>query len=385
MRGEAGIFPVGEASIVGGPGREGKTTIVVGLLTSYALQIPVAGMAPQSPKRAVILSAEDDRAQYVRKIAAQEAALSSDQRSQLRERLIIPDLDDPRVRAFKQLVSVIDKHPKATPTVDAIIAALTPMTTDPVPLGLVVVETSSTWNDAPEDNPGHRAMALACKRIARELQVAVVLVHHTSQAAANNLPTLDISSNDIRGGTALINNTRQSWLVVNLGSEEEPFQANDSRTILREAVAPNNPHRISVLVCLDSSKSEDPPPVFLQWEGSGDFGPRTREVLPAREFVNKRWRKVHSMIRTRKADKRQEAKDTHRQQCVRKCIDVVKQMHLGGKHPTVRSVSSQMGHGASWAERYLADAVENGELRCGEEQVPRARGLTRVYRPVHSS
>src|SRR5690606_31339574 len=71
MRGEMGAFPLGELTIVGAPGRAGKTTALVGILTRYALGADLAGMRPQAPRRAVILSAEDDRKQYVRKLGAQ--------------------------------------------------------------------------------------------------------------------------------------------------------------------------------------------------------------------------------------------------------------------------------------------------------------------------
>lgn len=280
MRGEMGAFPIGEVSVVGAPGREGKTTILVSTLARFVLGLPMAGLAPIGPRRAVILSAEDSRIQYVRKLGAVLETLDAQQHATLCDRLRIPDLDNPAVRAHRQLVSLADRQPVATAMVDALIEALTPLAADPVPVGLIVVETASTFNDAGEDNPGLRMLADACKRIARALNAAVVLVHHTSQSSRNNLSTLEISSADVRGGTALIDNTRQTWLLVNLGSPEDPYGETDGRTTLRDAVAPGNPHRVTMLVCLDSSKSEAPPPAFLQWERSVHYGPRAMEITP---------------------------------------------------------------------------------------------------------
>lgn len=384
-RGEMGAFPHGELTIVGAPGREGKTTILVGIVARYALGAEVAGMRPQTPRRAVILSAEDDRAQYVRKLGAQLDGLSRADRAKIVERVILPDFNDPAVRDYRQLVGMIERHPKKTPTVSALIDALRPMTTDPVPLGLIVIETASTWNDAPEDNPGQRAIVEACKDIAQALGVAVILVHHTSQAASNNLPTLDISANDIRGGTALTFNSRQNWLLVNLGSEDDPLPERDARTTLRRAIAPGNPHRIASLICLDSSKSEDPPPVFLQWERSAKHGPRAVEIQIPAEFAGKRWKKVRAQLIAERVEARQEAKEAARDANVRTCLQAVAKLTEEGKQATVRAVSTLTGHGAAWAEPYLSLAITDGSLTRKGEPVPRVKGLVDVYRPADLS
>lgn len=385
MRGEMGAFPLGELTIVGAPGRAGKTTALVGILTRYALGADLAGMRPQAPRRAVILSAEDDRKQYVRKLGAQMEGLTAAEKARIRERIIIPDLNAPAVRDYRQLVAMIDRHPRKTPTVAALVEALAPMVADPIPLGLVVLETASTWNDAGEDNPGQRAMAAAGKDIAQALGVAVVLVHHTSQAASNNLPTLDISSYDIRGGTALTFDSRQNWLLVDLGSDAKPLRERDARTVLRRAIAPGNPHRIAVLICLDSSKSENPPPVFLQWEKSRDYGPRVVEIEPPAEYAGKQWELVRSQLLAERAEARQEAKDAERYANIRTCIEAVARLEEEGKQPTVRAVSIKACRSPGWAAPYLSAAVDDGSLRLVKEAVPRTRGLSDVYRLADSS
>lgn len=380
---ESGMFPRNEVSIIGGPGREGKTSAIVGICMAGALGESLAGMVPRKPITSVILSAEDNRIQYARKVAAQGEPLSPADKRAVRDRVRILDFDAPALANLRQLVHVFQNQPMINMAlVEGLIEALQPLT-DPdleAPLAQIFIETVSTISDAQEDNVGHRVLAAAAKRLARDLGVAVILSHHTSQASAQNLRTLDVSSADIRGGTALVANTRQSWLLVNLGSELDPFPDSDSRTALRKLVGRGSRDRISALICLDSSKCMDPPPVFFRWERS-TYGTRQVQVTPPIELAGLHWRRVHRMLNGARADARQTARDEKQQIEMKRVVATVQRLHDEGRQPSAKAVSTALGRAPGWSTPHLGLAVSEGLLVATEEHVPRTRGLIVIYRP----
>lgn len=383
-----GIFPVGEVSIVAAAGREGKTTVKIGMATAVVIGHSLADLAPRNDRLVVVYSAEDDRPQYARKVAAQCSLLSDSQSTLVKQRLLVPNLDDPSFMAARSLVAVLQGQPVSTGTVEIIIDALRPMMDGDTPLGLLIFETASTLSDAEETNPGFRVLILALRRIARELGVAVVLSHHVSQVSLASLPDLNIATTDIRGGTALVNNARQTGLLVNLGSNDDPFPESDARTVLRLIVAPDIPERITALVILDSSKGINPPPVFFKWVET-DYGPAAVEVNAPAHLAGKPWRKVHSMLKAERASMRTEAKEeakaAQQHESMRCVLDIVKKLHLAGKQPTARAVSIEAGKSFTWATPHLLACVAAELLVAEMENVPRRKDPAMVYRPFHST
>ncbi|MDR7134525.1 hypothetical protein J2X06_001709 [Lysobacter niastensis] len=378
----AGAFPVGEVTIVAAPGREGKTYAMVHVGAACVLGLPLAGLAPPECLRVLCYSNEDDRIQYARKVRAICSRLPPADVERLRRGLLVPDLEVPGLVEAREIVGVSDRRrPVPTAMVDALIAVLKPLATGPDRIGMVIFETASTLSDADEDNPGLKTLVAALKRIARELSVAAVLVHHTSQAAAANLPSLNVSVADIRGGTTLAFNTRQCFLLVNLGSADDPFPERDMRTLLRRFVAPFYAGRVTALICLDSSKSMDPPPVFLAWVQT-EYGPTMQEIHPPAEIAGARWRKVRSVVIAHAQEERKENRAEQHSADASACVAMAIQLHDEGKHPTVRAVSRALGHGADWARSRLEGAAARGQLVRSEECIPKTKGKTDVYRPA---
>lgn len=380
-----GLFPVGEVSIIAAAGREGKTTVKVGVSTAMCIEHSLADLVPLEGRSVVIYSCEDDRAQYASKVQAQLTLLSTQQTEQVMRRLIVPNLDDLGPLASKALVMVLAGQPVESAAVDAIIEAMQPMMDEPLPPGLLIFETASTLSDAEETNPGFRVLILALRRIARTLGVAVVLSHHVSQTSLQGLPDLNLSTADIRGGTALVNNARQTAMLVNLGSEDDPFPDTDARTVLRRMAAPDCNGRVTVLVTLDSSKGIAPPPVFFEWLQAPSGHPAAVEVEPPPQLRRKAWRKVREMLVAERVSQRSEAKSSAQNANVALVIRQVAKLEESGKQPTARAVSMAAGKSATWATGYLQSAVESGELTCSVEPVERTKGGAMVYRMAHST
>ncbi|WP_310153941.1 AAA family ATPase [Luteimonas sp. 3794] len=362
--GNTGLFPSGEVSILAAAGREGKTTVKIGIAVAMVTGHSLAGgLLPESDRSVVVYSAEDDRQQYARKVAAQIACLGEREGACVRERLLVPNLDDAGLVAAKTLVMVLDGQPLPTGTVDAIIEALEPLTNAPAPLGLLIFETASTLSDAEESNPGFRVLVLALKRIARELKVPVVLSHHVSQASLANLADLNVSTTDIRGGTALVNNARQTGLLVNLGSEDDPFPENDARTVLRQMAAPGRPEKVTALISLDSSKGITPPPIFFRWV-STEWGPAAVELDAPRELAERSWRKVHEMVRARRSEQKGQAKEEKAEattaERVRRVVEAVQALEARGTDEpvTLRRIRELASMSSDVANKAIDRAVE---------------------------
>ncbi|AER56930.1 ATPase [Pseudoxanthomonas spadix BD-a59] len=381
--GERGLFPLGEVSVIGARGREGKTTVIVGLAVAVAIQHDVGRLNPPVGRSVVIFSAEDDRRQYARKVAAQCSQLGPQQAAQVKRRILVPDLDSQEMAAFRTLVTVADRSPVPTGTDAALVEAMRPLMDRPDAPVLVVFETASTLSDAEEDTRGHKMLIACLKRVARELNVACILVHHTSQAADNNLADLNISTADIRGGTALVYNSRQNAMLVNLGSDADPFDATDARTVLRK-MAGSHDGRVTALVTLDSSKGMDPPPLFFAWRQT-DFGPAAIEHEPLPTLQGKPWRKVREMVMAERGNVRAEARSNAQGASVTHVVALAEKLHKAGKQPTARAVSVAAGKSSTWAKPYLEAAVDEGLLTCTKEPIPRMKDGGAVYRPADST
>lgn len=368
-RGQTGMYPVGEVTIVAAQGREGKTTVKIGIATALVIGHTLADLWPEQDRSVVIYSAEDDRQQYARKVGAQLEQLGPADAFKLKQRLIVPDLDRPEFAPMRSLVMVLDGQPMVSGTVDAIIEGIRPLMARPVPPGLLIFETASTLSDAEETNPGFRTLILGLRRIARELEVAVVLSHHVSQASLQGLSDLALSTTDIRGGTALVNNSRQCAMLVNLGSDEDPFPETDARTVLRRLAAPNDTGRITAYVTLDSSKSIPPPPIFLRWVQT-EFGPAAVEVNPPYQLAGKPWRKVVEIVRAERAARREDAKEERAEATTTaratKILAAVAALALTDEPATSRRIRERAGVSAQVVRETLSHLVEAGKVETFE-------------------
>jgi hypothetical protein len=381
---ERGLFPVGEVSVIGARGREGKTTCLVGVAVALVIEHSLAGLWPMKGRSVVIYSAEDDRAQFARKIAAQRALLSLGQASEVMGRVIVPDLEADDMGPLRRLVTVADRQPISTGTDEAIIQAIEPAMQGDHPPALLIFETASTLTDTDEDNRAFAALVDCLKRIARKLRVAVALVHHTSQASDSTLADLSISTAGIRGGTALISNSRQNILLLNLGSDADPFPATDARTVLREMAAPDQPDRVTALIAMETSKGVDPAPIFFRWVQT-DYGPAAVELEPPQHLAGKSWRKVREMVMAERGSRRDEAKASSREAGVDVVVRLVKELAAAGKQPTANAVSLRAGRSPTWAAPYLGQAASEGLITTVMEVVPRTRGKKAVFRPLPDS
>lgn len=375
--GEHGFFPVREVTVLASPPRVGKTSAEVGIAIRMALGLALGALPIAFRPSVLIYSAEDDRISYARKTLAH--MLDCEQREIVRARIIVPDLNVPGVAQARQIVTSLNREPQASAMTEALIEAVMAMEDCP---GLIVFETASTLSDADEDNRGHRTMIAALKRIAVETNSAVLLVHHTSQAANSKLPGLQVSTDDVRGATPLVANARQILMLVDLGSGEDPHPDNDLRTTLRAMLNVGPQDRVTALICLDSSKSKAPSPLFFRWEFT-PVGPRCVELDPPPCFRGKPWRNVRQQVIAHHAKRRENAAEEKDTATRLKVLGAVRALCAGGAQPTVSKVKAVVGNRAHNTIRDVLDScVAERLLLVTQEKVPRTKGESAVYRPA---
>lgn len=380
----SGLAPFEEVSAWAGPPKNGKTTILTHVL---GVQLPLGRDLGSyrciGARGVVFVSIEDSKGQYLDKLKPEWRRLRPAERALVRRRVRVLDLREPEFRNVRALVQV--EHGQPVPNhlaIETLVEAVRRATEKlDVPLGALVIETANRASDAAEDNPGWRMLIDVLQDLGRELGVAVIVTHHTNQAAEGTLRTMEISTADVRGGSSLIGNTREISLVIGLGSDKVPHKENDARTLLRRMVNPGNGERVTALICLGASKAEDPRPLFFRWEG-------TRQVqveLPTR-LSTLSWWQLHAEIGKAKAEERAAQEDAEADAEVRKVAAIVRRLDAEGTHPTASAVSKELGKSSpTWSTPRLHRAVDLGLIvKRKEAGVPRTKAgiLTDVYRPV---
>src|SRR5690606_41991987 len=108
-----------------------------------------------------------------------------------------------------------------------------------------------------------------------------------------------------------------------LGSMAAPCRESDARTLLRGMVAPGEKDRVTAVICLSSSKSADPTPLFFRWEDTGTYGPRMVEIDPPADLRGKSWRALRAAISGARVEAREAKRQQEDQTSVQRVIDAV--------------------------------------------------------------
>ena len=135
-----------------------------------------------------------------------------------------------------------------------------------------------------------------------------------------------------------------------------------------------------MLVALDTSKGQNPPPAFFEWDLT-PHGVALRTLPVPLDLRGASWKQLHGLLRASKAEMRQSAKDEQQTAKVRQVVDVVNQLTAAGEQPTAKKVSTALGRNPGWAAPYLTLGAEQGDLMRCQEPVPRTSGLQAVFRP----
>lgn len=206
-----GIIPL-EPGIVGslvGAGGLGKTALTVGLAVARALGQPFLGR-PTKQGRTVIITKEESRTNYLRKLKAWTMGFTVIQLQAVEENVIILSLQGEHLALVTQ-----DQHGAALPhlvEIAALADAINILKTD-----LIILETVSRLATA-ETNEGMAALVEAAESLCKRCGATGMLLHHVTKDEARKARTGDAQSG--RGGGALGDNGRFT-LVLSKASEKD--------------------------------------------------------------------------------------------------------------------------------------------------------------------
>lgn len=206
-----GRIPLGDVGVFSAKGGAGKTALLIGLAIHRATGAPFLGRAVRRGTT-VILTAEDSREDYLRKIAAWRTWLG-------------PHLDLAAVAKHVHLIDVTgvpfrlvqSSYGEHVPTahVDMLIEVVKTRAPD---ADLIIIETVSRVG-SDESNPGLSALVCASETVAKRTGASVQLVaHHGQDAARRNVG----DEHATRGGTAITANGRFTITLTGMNDEDVP-------------------------------------------------------------------------------------------------------------------------------------------------------------------
>jgi hypothetical protein len=194
-------------SILVAPGGSGKSLLSAQWAIALALGIPWGGWTPLKPEKVLLINAEDDHDEMMRRIHAACKVMQVNPRD-LVGRLFLAD--DPRsivvAKTSKEKVVV------ATPLADAI-----KQTVEANGIGVVIVDPFAETFEGDENSNSEVKWAAAIWRaVARDTRSSVVLVHHTPKYSKGMAGDADAA----RGAGALVNSARIVSTLFTMTDEE---------------------------------------------------------------------------------------------------------------------------------------------------------------------
>lgn len=232
-------------------GGTGKTTLFIYIAVHIILGKPLFGNAIKKSGSVLFLTAEDSREMCLGRLRKIMDALklSEKQRDKVMTGFLILDT----VGEDRKLVFSDGGNVCMTKTADQIINVcsnnnIAMIAFDP----LIAFGASESFV-----NDNEQAIATACRRIIRQLNVCVLLIHHTGQAAARS-KTKDAYAG--RGGTALPDAAR---MVLNL----HPWEKGDKGSKPPNTLTIHPDNSVLVLSQPKLSYAAPPPTIWLARDG----------------------------------------------------------------------------------------------------------------------
>ncbi|MFT3916566.1 MAG: AAA family ATPase [Anaeromyxobacteraceae bacterium] len=239
----------GKVSVLVGVGGTGKSALTLGLATARALGRDFMGRKTK-PGTTVIISKEDSRADYRRKLAAQRFVLGDQFDPQrIEEHVFVMDvLGDPAMLVASGYGNSADPNTELVKHWTDAINTAAPAA------DLIILETGSRLTPS-EDNSGLSALVTACESLGLLTGCVVVLVHHTGKEAGRNGFT-DLYTG--RGGSSLADNARAVMVLTNYPQDKT------ARERLGVAVPEEVAPRALVLSVPKQNGAPPPPPLLIE-------------------------------------------------------------------------------------------------------------------------
>jgi RecA-family ATPase len=239
----------GKVTAFVGAGALGKTALTAGVAIHRALGLPFLGRATK-PGGTIIISKEDSRADYRRKMAAQRVALGAKfDAKKVAECVLLLDV----VGDATMLVE--SSHGGAASVNDLLVQLWADaINKTGTKADLIILETASRLTPN-EDNTGMSALVSACELLGRLTHCSTLLVHHTGKEAARNGVADSYTG---RGGSSLADNARAVMVLTAYPRDQK------ARSRLGVAVPEEMTDHALVLSVPKLNGAPPPPPLVIE-------------------------------------------------------------------------------------------------------------------------
>ena len=203
----------GFITVLAAPGGQGKTSVLLADILAMCSGRNLIGEAPVRPLAVLYHSAEDDRAEAGRRIAGamkHHGIAAAD----LGGRLFVTSGRGKAARRIK-LARMGAKGPEEVPgAVDAVVDLATSGKVD-----AIAFDPLAAMHDLPEnDNAAMNFLLDLLRQIADRTGAAVILSHHTSKAAAQDMDAAGAGA--VRGASAVVDGSRVTRTLVRMTPKE---------------------------------------------------------------------------------------------------------------------------------------------------------------------
>lgn len=194
-----------QVTIFAGPPGVGKTVYTVQMLCGLAAGAPFAGHTPAGPVKVVLLSVEDGDTELGQRMAACARLMGLDE-ALLQENFRVADFSAPFL-LFRRGPEGVELTEKGREFADELAA---------FGVSCLVLDPISALHDLPENDNGMMTLLMAAQQqLARELDCAIINLHHFGKETADR-PTL----NSCRGASAIGSVARNVQFFVELAADE---------------------------------------------------------------------------------------------------------------------------------------------------------------------
>lgn len=268
-----GVLIRGYVSLLVAPGGVGKSLMTIQLAIAMAAGEPFGALRPRRPARTLILNAEDDPLEMNRRRAAAQRVMQADS-AKLKGKLFVP-ATQPDLRLIRRNAKT--GQTAVMPAFERIREFVRDNQIDVI----VVDPLVETFEGFDENSNGDMNIVLSAWRdLARTLDCAVLIVHHTGKAGANSAGDANAS----RGASAITAAVRISMTLMGMTKEEAAelgvternrfVRIDDAKTNLT-LKSDRSSWFEKLSVNLENGTDDDPPDsvgALLPWTPPGAFG-----------------------------------------------------------------------------------------------------------------
>jgi RecA-family ATPase len=334
-------IPVESVTVLAGPGASNKTTLTTYLAVCRALGLPFFGL-PVPEGKTAILTTEDSREDYLRKLAALRVELGDAfDAKRIAERVTLFDLPGHPVR----LVEAERGTYRPTAFADDLATVLHEKAPG---ADLLIMETVSRLAGGIETNESLSILVEATQRVCRLAGVATQLVAHVGQETAR-LGVADAYAP--RGGSAMGDNGRSTMILTRI------TKANRKEYAPGIELTADDYERLRVLVHAKSNHARSAKPLLLECHAT-QHGPVLRAAMLGATAIDR---------------------EANTQAQIERLCHVVAELTAQGVDVTERKLrprKDQIGCTERELDPLLAEAVASGKLRIPDR---RTRGGGTVY------